>query len=143
MEGNRLDQGHDPFIRKTYAEALSLAQRAYGCLSLSRHRSSALPLAETDRLMYTAEIMRLSTKIMYALSWLMSRRAVEAGDLKPEDALADARRLGQCPAPGAAARIDPDIFPRAVRDLHGDADRLYQRVARLEADLLTQARRTG
>ncbi|MBB4210293.1 uncharacterized protein DUF1465 [Rhodothalassium salexigens DSM 2132] len=126
------------FLMKTYRDAVGLAERTYGCLSLSRNQAAANLLSRTDRLLYTAELMRLSTRIMYAVAWLMTRRAVLDGELTPEQAAEPDHRLGRMTVNdnAAAARIDPDLVPPGVGALMDEAERLYARVQRLEAELI-------
>ena len=62
-------------------------------------RKEARKLKPPHSLAYATESMRLTTRLMQLASWLLIRRAVSEGELTPEQALEEQRKI-KLPAPG-------------------------------------------
>src|SRR3546814_9270695 len=67
---------------------------------------------------------------MHVIAWLLTQRAVAAGELPPRDALHPSRRLGAAPVSDGDAVSG---MPAAAGQLVAASDDLYRRVARLDA----------
>src|SRR5258706_12613373 len=59
-----------------------------------RGRDESRELPRKAALVYAGESMRVTTRLMQAASWLLIQRAVQEGDMTPEDAASDRYRLG-------------------------------------------------
>jgi regulator of CtrA degradation len=66
---------------------------------------------------------------MHIIAWLLTQRAVTAGELSPLQAGATDRRLG--PGPETDAQLLPRL-PESAADLIRATEELYGRVARLD-----------
>ena len=69
---------------------------------------------------------------MHIIAWLLTRRAVAAGEISEEQAAAPERRLGRSQA------SDPDLvsgLPEAARGIIAATSDLYARVLRLDDDV--------
>jgi regulator of CtrA degradation len=67
---------------------------------------------------------------MHIIAWLLTQRAVDAGELRAQDALDPSRRLGDAPVTDAALLA---ILPDRARTLIEASTDLHRRVARLDA----------
>src|SRR4051794_10300734 len=79
-----------------YTEAMLLADeaRAY----FDRHgREERDALEPIVRVGFSCESLKVTTRLMHVIAWLLTQRAVEAGELSPLQARKPARRLGEAP----------------------------------------------
>jgi regulator of CtrA degradation len=124
MFANRLLDG-------LYVEAMLLADevRAYFD-DVGRNARDAL--GPMDRVIFSCESLKVTTRLMHVIAWLLTQRAVEAGELTPGTAREPGRRLGE------AVETDADTLarmPEAARGFIAASVELHRRVARLEAGL--------
>ena len=112
-----------------YVEAMVLADevRAYFDDSARPGREAFDPM---DRVLFSCESLKVTTRLMHIIAWLLTQRAVEIGELAPEHAREPSRRLGNAVESEASvvARL-----PGEAQDLVHASLELYRRVARLEA----------
>lgn len=122
MLANRLIDG-------LYTEAMLLADevRAYFD-EVGRDARDALD--PMDRVLFSCESLKVTTRLMHVIAWLLTQRAVEVGEISADGAREPSRRLG------GAVESDPATLAR----LPGEAQRfvaasmaLHTRVSRLEA----------
>jgi regulator of CtrA degradation len=93
-------------------------------------------LAREAALEYASESMRLTTKLMQVASWLLVHRAVREGDMTDDEARAERYRIRDVESGAAAAPLSSrGQLPETLKDLRERADRLYERVLRLDARL--------
>ncbi|MET4898849.1 DUF1465 family protein [Sphingomonadaceae bacterium jetA1] len=112
-----------------YREAMSLAEaaRAYFDQGGRRDREDLDP---PTRVAFSCESLKVTTRLMHVIAWILTQRAVEAGELAWQEACDPVRRLGLSPdSEDAAIRLLPD---RAQRLVHASLD-LHRRVARIDA----------
>ena len=112
-----------------YTEAMLLADevRAYFDVVGRDVRDGLEPMS---RVLFSCESLKVTTRLMHVIAWLLTQRAVEVGELSPDGARDPARRLG------TAVESDEATLARLPADarLHVEASiDLYARVARLEA----------
>lgn len=115
-------------IDSLYTEAMLLADeaRAYFDEAGREERQSLAPFA---RVGFACESLKVTTRIMHIVAWLLTQRAVDSGEIFAADGRRPERRLGH------ANETDPTITsqlpPAAQRLVTASAD-LYARVARLD-----------
>ncbi len=114
-----------------YVEAMLLADeaRSYFDQLGNDDRASLDPIG---RVAFSCESLKITTRLMHVVSWLLVRRAVEAGELTRAQADGRDRRLG------LAMGSDPDTLnglPTRAKELVSASDDLYARVSRLDRDL--------
>jgi regulator of CtrA degradation len=115
-------------IDSLYTEAMLLADEARSYFD--RHgREERLALDPLLRVGFSVESLKVTTRLMHVIAWLLNQRAVEAGEISPRDARSEERRLGEAPAsdPALIARL-PDGALQIVRS----SQDLFARVQRLE-----------
>ena len=122
-------------IESLYTEAMLLADeaRTYFDQEGREERSQLDPFV---RVGFACESLKVTTRIMHIVAWLLTQRAVESGEIAPSRQRRPERRLGH------AAESDPavvDQLPTAARRLVASSTDLYARVRRLDEDGLDDA----
>lgn len=115
-------------VESLYAEAMLLADeaRAYFDEAGRGERERLDPLR---RVTFSCESLKVTTRLMHAIAWLLTQRAVLAGEISRRDALDSSRRLGDAPV----TTIDVLLtMPAGAQALIGASTDLYRRVARLD-----------
>ena len=115
-------------IDSLYTEAMLLADEArhYFDEAGRDERSTLEPFA---RVGFACESLKVTTRIMHIVAWLLTQRAIESGEIASRDGRRAERRLGH------AQDSDPAVInqlpPAAKRLINSSAD-LYARVKRLD-----------
>ncbi|HEY5713474.1 MAG TPA: DUF1465 family protein, partial [Allosphingosinicella sp.] len=76
-----------------YIEAMVLADEARSYFD-TLGRDDRLSLDPIDRVGFSCESLKVTTRLMHVIAWLLTQRAVAAGELTPDQAGAEDRRLG-------------------------------------------------
>lgn len=111
-----------------YTEAMVLADeaRSYfddaGCYA----RQELDPFA---RVGFACESLKVTTRIMHIVAWLLTQRAIDSGEIPERQGRRPERRLGH--AQDSDSTIVDQLPEAAQRLIHGSAD-LYARVKRLD-----------
>ena len=117
------------FFGKTYGEAFDLLVEARDYLALGEPgERRALPPME--RLVMCAETMRLTARLTQMMAWLLAQRAVQSGELRRDEALAEPLATLEVCMSGEDREVRG--LPPRLGDLLGRSRRLYVRVARLD-----------
>ncbi|MGV3770338.1 MAG: DUF1465 family protein [Sphingobium phenoxybenzoativorans] len=120
---------HGRLVNSLYIEAMVMADEARAYFS-AQGDADRDELAVPARIGFSCESLKVTTRLMHVIAWLMAQRGWQRGEIG-EHALADPKYLlGEAAPTDAAVLAD---FPFAARALiEGSAD-LYDRVARLQA----------
>jgi regulator of CtrA degradation len=115
-------------IDSLYTESMLLADeaRAYFDETGRDDRQSLEPFA---RVGFACESLKVTTRIMHIVAWLLTQKAVESGEIKSADGRRPERRLGH------ANESDPlvvDQMPEAAQRLINSSADLYSRIKRLD-----------
>ena len=121
-------------FKELFREGMALVEEAATYLDgPGRKELRALP--RPAALAYATESMRLTTRLMQVASWLLLQRAVNEGELTPNQAVTERHRV-------KLAREDfgcaPDVFdqlPPTLRDLSRRSLRVQERVIHLDQSL--------
>jgi regulator of CtrA degradation len=116
-------------IDQLYVEAMVLADEARGYFDQAG-RSDRDGLTPIERVAFSCESLKVTTRLMHIIAWLLTQRAVDAGEMPRRDALDPSRRLGTAPQSDPAAIA---AMPEPARTLIEASADLYRRVARLDA----------
>ncbi len=84
------------------------------------------------RITLSCESLRLTTRLMHIIAWLLLQRAITAGEVDPKVASEARNRIGISPPGDAALRAQ---MPVEAQRLIAASERLHQRVAQLDAGL--------
>lgn len=115
-------------IDSLYTEAMLLADeaRSYFDDAGREERSSLEPFA---RVGFACESLKVTTRIMHIVAWLLTQRAIESGEIPNREGRRPERRLGH------AQDSDPaivDQLPESAKRLINSSADLYARVKRLD-----------
>jgi regulator of CtrA degradation len=119
---------HRKLIDTLYVDAMVLADEARGYFDQGGRleRESLDPMA---RVAFSCESLKVTTRLMHVIAWLLTQRAIDAGEMAARDALDPSRRLGPAPVSDQAAVA---AMPAAAQGLIEASVELYRRVARLD-----------
>lgn len=123
------------FFRRTYDETLDLMVEARNYMAyVERRERERADMVSGLRM--SCEAMRVTSRLTQVMAWLMIQRAVHEGEIEAQDAMAEANRLS-----GGAVCLDEtfttdETLPNGLRSLLDRSFRLYQRVARLEEQMM-------
>jgi len=115
-------------IDSLYVEAMLLADEARSYFD-GGGREDRLALEPMARVGFSCESLKVTTRLMHIIAWLLTQRAVEAGELSQSQARNPARRLGD------ASDSDPSQvanLPTGALALVRASQELYARVRRLD-----------
>jgi regulator of CtrA degradation len=118
-------------FKSMFREGMNLVESAAAYLD-GPGREQAKSLARAESLVYAAESMRLTTRLMQLASWLLLQRAVNEGELTLDQAATEKRKVKLSRQDGAAS---PDVFgklPQPLRDLVCESLRLQARIIHLD-----------
>jgi regulator of CtrA degradation len=121
-------------IDSLYVEAMVLADEARAYFD-EHGRGDRLSLDPIVRVGFSCESLKVTTRLMHVIAWLLTQRAVEAGELSPVHAQSPARRLG------GAAESDPELLaalPESALRLIRSSQDLYARVQRIDQGGVTE-----
>ena len=115
-------------IDSLYTEAMLLADeaRSYFDDAGREERSTLQPFA---RVGFACESLKVTTRIMHIVAWLLTQRAIESGEIAARDGQRPERRLGH------AQDSDPAVvtqLPKSAQRLINSSADLYARVKRLD-----------
>jgi regulator of CtrA degradation len=115
-------------IDSLYTEAMLLADeaRAYFDDAGRDERSTLEPFA---RVGFACESLKVTTRIMHIVAWLLTQRAIESGEMPGADGRRPERRLGH--AQDSDETVVAVLPPAARKLINASAD-LYARVKRLD-----------
>lgn len=118
------------FFDRTYDEAFALLIEARSYLTERQHRGESLP--SQDQLVASCETMRLTSRLVQVMAWLLVQKAVHAGELEASEADDPKRRLGGQEICADTGPWDVSGLPRRLLALLERSHALYNRVARLD-----------
>src|SRR5881397_3741563 len=115
-------------VDSLYTEAMLLADEARSYFDDAGRDERAM-LEPFARVGFACESLKVTTRIMHIVAWLLTQRAIESGEIASRDGRRAERRLGH------AQESDPVVIgtlpPAAQRLINSSAD-LYARVKRLD-----------
>ena len=119
---------HRRLVDSLYVEAMLLADEARAYFDeLGRNEREALEAL--NRVAFSCESLKVTTRLMHIIAWLLTQRAVHSGELAPNEALRPSRRLGE--APETEGQVLAAMPAQAATIMLASMD-LYRRVARLD-----------
>ncbi len=113
---------------RLFRDGMKLVEEAAAYLD-GPGRTESRRLSRDLALVYAAESMEITTRLMQAASWLVVQRAVREKDMKVEEAGDEKYRLS---APGKPHLDDEARLPVELRALIQRSRSLYERVWRLD-----------
>jgi len=127
-KGDATSRIHRRLIDSLYTEAMVLADEARAYFD-EMGRDERDTLDAMTRVVFSCESLKVTTRLMHVIAWLLTQRALDAGEIPLGDALHPSRRLGTAPETDAASF---DAMPLAAQGLIASSQDLYRRVARID-----------
>jgi regulator of CtrA degradation len=112
-----------------YTEAMLLADEARSYFDrdqLSGNLSPEISVA------FSCESLKVTTRLMHSIAWLLNQKAVRAGELSQSDAEGEARDLGYAPASDGFQVLR---FPVEAQALIAASEDLYFRLQRFSGKM--------
>ena len=107
-----------------YAEAMLLADEARACFDRSYdagHLSPEISVA------FSCESLKVTTRLMHSIAWLLNQKALRAGEITESEAQNETNNLGYAPASDGPMVLQ---FPLEAQALIGASEELYYRLKR-------------
>ena len=120
---------HTRLVDSLYVEAMVLADEARGYFD-DGGRADREALSPMERVAFSCESLKVTTRLMHIIAWLLTQRAIDAGELTRREALDPSRRLGAAPVTDSAVFAK---LPDPARAMIAASADLHRRVARLDA----------
>jgi regulator of CtrA degradation len=111
-----------------YTEAMLLADEARAYFD-DAGKGERLLLEPFARVGFACESLKVTTRIMHMVAWLLTQRAIETGELDHRDGRRPERRLGH--AAISDSKVVEQMPPAAQRLITASSD-LYARIQRLD-----------
>ena len=124
-------------IDSLYTEAMVLADEARGFFDYRAEENRA-GLGKIERVEFSCESLKVTTRLMHVIAWLLTQRAIFSGELSDAVRNDPRYRLGEA-APSLGGNLER--FSNDMLALIDASEDLYDRVARLEDQLLGRSRR--
>ena len=112
-----------------HVEAMLLADEARSYFD-EEGRAEREALDPLDRVGFSCESLKVTTRLMHIIAWLLTQRAVHVGELAPREALHPSRRLGEPPRSDSGIVA---VLPVRAQLLIDASAELHRRVRHLDA----------
>jgi len=117
-----------------FKEGMALVERTAAYLE-GPGRAEAKRLAAPVNVLYAAESMRLTTRLLDLASWLLIRRAIKEGEISEAEA-ENKRKNVTLQSPAKAAHVQGfATLPQGLQVLIEESDALNERIVRLDRAL--------
>ena len=112
-----------------YTEAMVLADEARSYFDRDP-LSGAFP--PDVSVAFSCESLKVTTRLMHSIAWLLNQKALRAGELSEDDASSDVRDLGYAPA---SDDFQMGRFPAEAQELIRASEDLYFRLQRVSTSM--------
>jgi regulator of CtrA degradation len=114
-----------------YREGMALIEEVAAYLD-GDGRGESRNLPRESGFLYATESMRLTTRLMQLASWLLLQRAVNEGELTPENARVEKEKVRFSATPSERGGPGFDDLPERLRSFIAKGDRLFERVQQFD-----------
>ncbi|HEY4201750.1 MAG TPA: DUF1465 family protein [Devosiaceae bacterium] len=95
-------------------------------------RNDSRELTRESSFLYATESMRLTTRLMQLASWLLLQRAVNEGEITPENARSEKEKVQFSATPSERGGPGFEDLPVSLRSYIAKGDRLFERVVQFD-----------
>ena len=117
-----------------YTEAMLLADEARSYFDRDQMAGRLSPEISVA---FSCESLKVTTRLMHSIAWLLNQKALRAGELSQDEAESEARSLGYSPA---SDEYQVERFPSEAQALIAASEDLYLRLQRISNKILSEAR---
>jgi regulator of CtrA degradation len=114
-------------VDSLYVEAMVLADESRSYFD-GFGRDTRDGLEPMQRVAFSCESLKVTTRLMHSVAWLLTQRAIAAGDMRS----GAASRLGRA-TPSEASTLEH--LPPEARQLVNASEDLYDRIARMDGKM--------
>ena len=152
MIGNNHSDAHDESLvnflerfvasrqfQEVFEEGMALVEETADYLD-GPGRRAARDLSRDDAILYATESMRLTTRLMQMASWLLLQRAVASGELSEQEIRQERENINLDSLSETPGREQISRLPEKLAALIDRAQRLYEKVVRLDSMIGARAR---
>jgi regulator of CtrA degradation len=115
-----------------YTEAMVLADEARSYFDRDTMNGTVAPAISVA---FSCESLKVTTRLMHSIAWLLNQKALRAGELSEHDASSESRNLGYAPA--SDDLLTPH-FPEDAQQIIRASEDLYYRLERINNGLRRQ-----
>jgi regulator of CtrA degradation len=112
-------------VDSLYTEAMLLADEARAYFDRDQMAGNLSPEISVA---FSCESLKVTTRLMHSIAWLLNQKALRAGEISETDAFSDARELGYSPASDG---FQTARFPEEAQALIAASEDLYFRLQRM------------
>lgn len=116
-------------VDSLYTEAMLLADEARSYFDRDQMTGNLSPEISVA---FSCESLKVTTRLMHSIAWLLNQKAVRAGELSQFDADSDVRDLGYAPSSDG---FQVERFPVEAQSLIAASEDLYFRLQRLSGKM--------
>jgi len=116
---------------RLYREGMALIEEVAAYLD-GPGRAESQSLSREASFLYATESMRLTTRLMQLASWLLLQRALQEGEITPENARTEKEKVKFSPTPTMHGGPGWGELPEQLTDYLALGERLYERVQQFE-----------
>jgi regulator of CtrA degradation len=116
-----------------YTEAMLLADEARSYFDRDQLAGNLPPEISVA---FSCESLKVTTRLMHSIAWLLNQKAVRAGELSQSDADGDMRDLGYAPASDG---FQVGRFSQEAQSLIAASEDLYFRLQRISGKMRDQS----
>ena len=116
-----------------YTEAMLLADEARSYFDRDQMGGNLSPEISVA---FSCESLKVTTRLMHSIAWLLNQKALRAGELSQTEADSGERGLGYAPASDG---FQVERFPKEAQLLIAASEDLYFRMQRLSGRMLSRA----
>ena len=120
-----------PFVQKLYDESFSLLVEARNYFAYSGFNDKTAHTPR-ERLLLNYQAMRLTSRMTQVMAWMLAQRAIDNGELTPQQACDGTYSLGAETVCIDASDHDDPRLPDGLRELLHRSHSMYMRVLRLD-----------
>lgn len=125
-------------FRELFREGMALVEETASYLD-GDGRIESRNLSRAATLSYSTESMRLTTRLMQIASWLLMQRAVNEGEMSPEQARSEKNKVRLDFQPPVMSGPLWSELPEALRSIIERTDRLHGRIVHMDKAIYTAA----
>ncbi len=118
-----------------YTEAMLLADEARSYFDRDQMAGNLSPEISVA---FSCESLKVTTRLMHSIAWLLNQKALRAGELSYDEANSEARSLGYAPASDG---FQVGRFSEEAQTLIAASEDLYFRLQRISNKILSEAPR--
>lgn len=120
-------------VSALYTEAMLLADEARAYFD-EHGRNERDQLEPLQRVGFSCESLKVTTRLMHVIAWLLTQRAIDAGEISRAEARSPGRRLGHAVS---SDEVVIAALPDQARTLIAASLDIYARVGRLDEEMST------